>query len=100
MPFDSNIDNANTRKLDKYEQLKNELEIEGYCVNLKAFEISSRGLITKRNNECLKHLLDIKNSDLKSMCKKLQKIVIIASYVIFHSKYEHDWISPPLVSIQ
>ena len=99
VPYDTNITNANARKMDKYDQLRSDLQQKGYQVRLETFEISSRGLITKRNSNCLSELIQLKNKELKNLCHKLQKIVLIASYIIFHSKYESDWTCPPLIDL-
>ena len=98
VPFDSNIENANNRKCKKYENLINDISDKGYSVTFEAFEISSRGLITNANSERLKNLLNLKNSELKDFCNQLQKTVLVSSYIIFHSKYEPEWIAPSLVT--
>ena len=98
VPFDSNIENANNRKCKKYENLINDISDKGYSVTFEAFEISSRGLITNANSERLKNLLNLKNSELKDFCNQLQKTVLVSSYIIFHSKYEPEWIALSLVT--
>ena len=96
--IDSNIVKANNRKCDKYQNLINDIEANGFIVSFNAIEISSRGLITKKNSDNLKAMLCLKSRELKNLCQTLQKVAIVASYIIFNSKYERDWINPSLVS--
>ena len=101
VPFDSNINDANERKCKRYENLVHDLGSTGFKTNMAAIEISSRGLITKDNKARLKHLFSLRDSISKKtfneLLTSLQKIAIVCSYIIFHSKYDNAWIEPEYV---
>ena len=105
VPFDNNINSASARKTKRYENLVNDLESEGYATTLYPIEISSRGLITRQNSNRLKNVIklatsrDVTAKELRLFFQKLQKTVIICSYIIFHSKYGTNWIDPPFVEL-
>ena len=105
VPFDNNINSANKMKTDKYENLVNDLESEGFTTRLYPIEISSRGLITKENSLRLKEIMkssmsrDVSAKELRTFFQRLQKSVIVCSYIIFHSKYESVWTDPPFVEL-
>ena len=100
IPFDTNIESANKRKRDKYEQLISDIEDEGHSVRFFALEVSSRGYLSPDNMKRLKEimkLIDYSNKNLNSLKLSLQKIVLVCSYCIFNSKYDPEWIEPNLV---
>ena len=101
IPFDSNIESANNRKIKKYENLISDIENEGLSVRFFAFEISSRGYISPDNQKRLKQIMTLTDSFthkmLNSLKLSLQKIVLVCSYCTFYSKYDSEWIEPQFV---
>ena len=104
VPFECSIDKAHKRKSDKYERLINDLEILDYSVEFCAFEVGSRGLISKANRERLELFYsNIKGkkcnkSQLSSHITLVSKKAMLASYLVFNSKYNEQWFSPALIS--
>ena len=102
VPFDSNIEIANQRKSQKYENLISDIDETGYSVKFFALEISSRGYISPENMKRLKELFPLSDSfnrkDLNSLKLSLQKIALICSYITFYSKYDSEWLEPQLVN--
>lgn len=104
VPFECSIDKAHKRKSDKYERLINDLEILDYSVEFCAFEVGSRGLISKANRERLELFYsNIKGkkcnkSQLSSHITLVSKKAMLASYLVFNSKYNKQWFSPALIS--
>ena len=102
VPFDSNIVKANERKSKKSDNLVQDIEENNFTVDFYAIEISSRGLITKDNklrfNKIIKDLkLNTGKKQENELFKTMQKIAIVASYIIFHSKYDNEWYDPKLI---
>ncbi len=99
IPYDDNILAANERKKKRYDQLINDIEEKGFSTNFYAIEISSRGYISSENQQRLKKIINFPNaSQFRKFRLSLQKISIVCSYCIFYSKFEKEWIDPPLVS--
>ncbi len=97
--FELNQEAAHERKEDKYRTLVSDIKGEGYKVFLYCVEIGSRGHITEDNIKRLRSLfhklkMSITVSKLRST---LGKIAIVASYVIYHSKYDQNWSDPSYV---
>ena len=100
VPFETNIDNTHKLKVDRYQDLICDIEDAGYNVEYFPFELGSRGFISKDNEARLKQLLrKTSNAKYNQVKQTLCKIVIISSYVIFHSKYEDSWMNPAYVSV-
>ena len=55
VPFESNIDNANKRKTEKYSCLDDYIKSAGYKVYFWVLEVGSRGYISKVNMASLKN---------------------------------------------
>ena len=103
IPFDTNVNAAHARKCERYEDLLLDLEDAGYNPSYHAREIGSRGLISSDNISRLKEIVSsLENQttkDINSFLNNLKRIVIIASYIVFHSKYEQSWINPNFVTL-
>ena len=76
-----------------------ENDVNGFDVNYYALEIGSRGYIDKDNSQRLRsfiknHCKDVKFSVVRDT---ISKISLVSSFIIYHSKFEKDWINPPFV---
>ncbi len=101
VPFETNILATHSRKQEKYEKLVMDIENLGYKVQYYAFEIGSRGYLSNDNIARIKSILRKygKKSKFSSFKSTLVKISLISSFVIYHSKFEENWVRPALVSI-
>jgi hypothetical protein len=101
VPFESNIENTHQIKVVRYKQLIADIEANGIQVKYYPVEVGSRGHITKDNEKRLKDF--VKHCTGKFMHKKtlhhISKMALISSFIIYHSKYEALWNSPPYVNI-
>ena len=101
VPFDLYAEEAHQRKSNKYTPLVNDIIANGYKVTFFTLEIGSRGFINARNKSQLKSihkLFNIKET-FKSFLKKLSKISIISSFVIYHAKSEPTWAAHKVLTI-
>ena len=102
VPFDTNIQSAHKRKLDRYSNLVSDINQTDYDAYHCAVEIGSRGTISKDNQKRLNELLkpfDISKKDINSVIRNISKIAIVSSYCLFYSKYESEWIDPNYVTV-
>ena len=101
VPFEMNITNTHQRKVDRYKTLISDIEDNGYQVEYYPLEIGSRGYLDKDNAKRLKSFLRDASSDLRfnHVKSSLLKIVLIASYIVYHSKYEECWQNPMYICI-
>ena len=101
VPFETNADNAHSMKVQRYQELINDIESKGIRVFYYATEIGSRGYINKDNIQRLKDLLkQVKfTGRVKDTMTTISKISLLSSFVIFHSKFEEQWINPPYISV-
>ncbi len=99
VPFELNIDATHQLKVDRYRQLISDIEDNGYRVKYFPVEIGSRAYIAKNNINRLKAFLKYTTNNVKfnSAKNEICKITLVASFVIFHSKHEEEWISPSYV---
>ncbi len=100
VPFELNIDDTHQRKVDRYRQLNSDIESNGYKVKYYPIEIGSRAFISKNNMNRLKSFLRDTTTSLKMNSVKVMlcKIVLTASFVVYHSKREETWIDPRYVT--
>ena len=101
VPFEPYLDNAHTRKSDKYAPLVNDITDNGYTVSFYAIEIGSRGFINARNKSSLKSIhktFKIQDS-FKQFLNKVSKLAIISSFVIYHAKSEPTWTAHNVLKI-
>ena len=99
VPFEHNVDNANTLKKNKYAPLVEDIEANGFKCFSVCFEIGCRGYINNRNKLALGSLLKISNSKTKftTFYQKISKISLLCSFAIFHARNELEWISPRFI---
>ena len=101
VPFECNVYETHQRKVERYRKLISDIEENGYAVAYYPVEIGSRGHITKVNLNRLKSFIrkvckDVKFTPVKN---DLCKIVLVASFVVYHSKYDKDWSTPSYVTL-
>ena len=101
VPFEPNADNAHSIKVQRYKELINDIKSKGIHVFYYAIDIGSRGYINKDNIQRLKDLLkQVKfTGRIKDTMTTISKISLLSSFVIFHSKFEEQWINPPYISV-
>ena len=99
--FETNIDDAHMRKVDRYASLCSDLRDREYAVNMYAVEIGSRGYISPRNLKSIKGLLHKLGSRFRlSLIKNnITKIALATSFAIFTSRTEPAWPDPPLFRV-
>ena len=99
--FESMIQKASERKTHRYASLQADVENSGHLCDLVTIEIGSRGLVSKENKDKLSEiyssLLKCEKKKVTILKNKLSKTAVLASYVIFYSKYSKEWIDPPLI---
>ena len=98
IPFETNIQQAQERKVARYDTLIQDInDSSNVKAQLITIEIGSRGLISKSNVTKVIKLLKTcgKNQSystaIKAFKKDISKITIIASYIIFYSKFDQTW---------
>ena len=91
--FETNVDNAHSRKIDRYASLINDLNELKWSASLFTLEIGCRGLVNKNNRSRLKSILKTVKSQTKShhLVTQLSKCAILCSFVIFNSRKESTW---------
>ena len=94
-PFDSNVGTAHDYKMGKYASLVNDLQGDGYIVDLFCVEVSVRGQISKANRARIKSFL-LKSTGLKrgasvDLICKLSKASLLSSFSIFCARNEAAW---------
>ncbi len=99
VPFELNIESTHQRKINRYQNLILDIESEGYHVKYYALEIGSRGYISPENIQRLKSFVKkhVSNFKFNSVKDSICKIALVSSFVIYHSKFEKDWINPTYV---
>jgi len=99
VPFETNIEQAATRKCNKYEPLIHDFSLVQYKCSVITLEIGSHGLIDKCNQSKLNSL----SSQFKTMQKHkdivhtCSKISLLASFIIFCAKVEPAWTNPAFI---
>ena len=94
VPFETNIDDAHKRKIDRYESLVHDIRQSEYEVTFEAVEIGQRGYVDKANKTRIKNILKLcKCSSVKSreFIKELSKLALTTSFVIFYSRKDQLW---------
>ena len=101
VPFESVIKDAHKRKCLKYSELVSDIESSGYKAQLFCIEVGSRGYICKDNIKTFKsifHTFDAK-LPVSTLRFSLCKIVLVCSFIIYHSKYDANWSDPSYVTL-
>jgi len=93
VPFEKNIEKANKLKSDRYASLVGDISDAGFNCTLIAFEIGSRGLLTKPNKSRLRYLLRTLKSQTKftELKSSISKMTLTSSFSIFQARHEKEW---------
>ena len=98
------MQNAENRKLDRYAGLLMDISDNGYNADITTIEIGSRGMINCDNVSKLNKLFKVINPKLKNLQRqstnvrrKLSKMALLASYIIFYAKYCNTWNEPDFI---
>ncbi len=99
IPFEQNIETTHQYKTDRYSNLIVDIESNGFNVKYYAIEIGSRGYINTSNIQRLKSFIHnhCKDSKLSEARDTISKISLVCSFIIYHSKFDKDWINPAYV---
>ena len=96
--FETNIESTHELKINRYQNLISDIENTGYKVKYYALEIGSRGYISPDNHQRLKSFVKCHvESKLNIIKDNICKTAPISSFIIYHSKFEQDWINPGYV---
>ena len=102
VPFELNIENAHTRKTNKYSPLISDIESKGYKVKFIALEIGSRGYIDNENMKRLKSIYGLVNNNqisFKIFRDKIAKLSVLSSFVIYSARNDPSWDNFPTLSV-
>ena len=86
IPFETNVENAQKRKLSKYHELMEELKTNGFDVNLVTLEVGSRGFVTVDGFLMIKDLFLLTNKQFQQLLKDVAVAAIMGSYRIWTSR--------------
>ena len=98
VPYELNIENAHSRKTNKYAALISDINSNGIKTNFIALEIGSRGYISPENMKNLKEIFELRaNNDVKfkDFKNSVSKIAIVSSFVIFNARNDKSWDNYP-----
>ncbi len=84
IPWEHNILNARTRKIEKYSELKRAVCNLGYVVELVALEVTSRGIVTSSVDAFLHKVMPRK--DYKKVAARLSRMVMQCAYTIWNHR--------------
>ena len=100
VPFETNISATHLRKIERYEKLIQDLQNVGFKVSYYAFEIGSRGFISKDNASRLKSIFHqfSTSKNIAEVKRTIMKISLLCSFIIYHSKFDEHWIRPAYVT--
>ena len=95
--FETNIEQAHTRKKVKYTQLESDIEDAGFSCRNIPFEVGSRGHLTldNRSNLTILHSLTRPKMKLKTFLQIISKISLLCSYSIYVTRNDRGWTDPP-----
>ena len=99
VPFESNIKDAHSRKIDRYKALVQDLNETDYDTSYEAIEVGQRGFIDAENKTRIKQILAKCNGNKKpkEIINDLSKAALLASFVIFYSRHDQTWSDAPLM---
>ena len=100
VPFETNISASHLRKIERYEKLIQDLQNVGFKVSYYAFEIGSRGFISKDNASRLKSIFHqfSTSKNVAEVKRNIMKISLLCSFIIYHSKFDEHWVRPAYVA--
>ena len=93
VPFETNLDNAHQRKVEKYNAITRDIQEKGYTVTFYAIEVGARGLVDRNNKHRLKQILKTTSSKIRptEFFQTLSKLAILSSFSIFYARKERAW---------
>ncbi len=99
--FELNIDSTHNRKVTRYTSLVSDIEAEGFKVEYYPVEICSRGYISSDNITRLKKMCKTLKSGSKigQLKMALCRIALLASYIVYSSKADSNWLEPPYIKL-
>ena len=87
-----NIRKARERKIHRYSRLVLDMEAAGWKASITPIQVCALGNIDTESRKTFAKLLGKRSS--RKTCKKLARIAIGASYVIFNRRREPEWHAP------
>ena len=98
VPFELNIEQRHREKSDKYAHFAT--ECIGFNCVVTAFEIGSRGYISRRNHSALYtlHKYTKPGIKLKQFKSNISALALYSSYYIFITRNEEFFTQPPFLS--
>ena len=94
IPFEDRLEASQNIKTTKYASLIKDLS-EKTSVSFETIEIGARGYINRRNREVLRDLHTFTSGiSLKDFIASIGKMALTASYHIFVSRNNSDWLDP------
>ena len=94
VPWDTsaNMAAALQRKTERYNDLANEIQGNGFkCSNIP-LEIGTRGIVNVRNRAVLTQLCHgMKVNKVSCVTKNCSKLALLGSYSIWNARYSTDW---------
>ena len=93
VPFETNLDDAHTRKTDKYSGLVQDIREKGYTVSFFAVEVGVRGLVSRDNKHRQKQILKKSGSLTRppDLFQSLSKHAVLSSFTIFYARKQQSW---------
>ena len=93
VPFETRIDEAHNIKESKYDSILMDIENRGYEIEYEAFEIGSRGHVSKENIGRLKRIFNFCKAPytFKTFLKNISFIASTSSYAIFCGRDNNEW---------
>ena len=94
VPFETNIKSRNKFKANKYAHFAT--DISTYKAIITAFEVGSRGYLTKENEQRLKKICSfcVKGTRPKYFLESISKLAITSSYIIYTTRKQPTWSTP------
>ena len=93
IPFETNLEAAHNRKVEKYNCLVHDIQEKGYTVSFYAVEVGVRGLVNRDNKQRIKQILKQSNSQIRptEVFQTVSKCAILSSFTIFYARKEQSW---------
>jgi len=97
-PVEENILDARAYKINRYSELKSQIEDNGWTCHLRSIECGARGMVSFSVHRCLR-ALGFSYPQSKALCFKLSSCVARCSFAIYRSCAVKNWTNLPLVRI-
>ena len=90
-PSEENIQQRNSDKRKKYEELIEGCRANGWKAHLFCVEVGARGFVADSFFGAMRKL-GLKNSEVKGMKRKVSNIALRCSYAIYIQRERHDFV--------